>query len=295
MERRRASVAVAVVVLAAGGVALVVTDDGGSTGPGSTGPGSTGPGSTGLESIDGASETGVSVALADTHDSRILSLDSFRYNASTARPAGDGLVEVSYELRADTEAETYLAERTVGETTVTTYYEDGTAYQRRENASGTFYSVLEESPSPLARVRALDRTVRRLAAEENVTLAERIDVDGGEGYRYVTEDVNPAVIRTVPAESVNAELVVGPEGAVRVLELSYAPRIEIERDRVTVRGRFTGFNATTVSRPDWVDEAATRGGTTDAPAARNERAGDPTARSSGLAAPTANRLWRSDV
>ncbi len=233
-------IAVVIVVLALGIVATFVILPGGTSG----------------SHPPGTSDSGINTSLGAVHDEQLLALDSFTYEADTVRVTEDGVENVSYRLWADLTDEEYRSRRVVGpgSTNVTRYVGDGTTHERRVNGSGTFYRTVDDDRSPLERVRRLNRSIRTIAREGNFSYVGRTTVGDQEGYRYTATGVDPVVTGAIPAENVSAELIVGPEGFVRVFELTFTLRTANTTRLTTIRARFGDLGDTDVSRPGWADD-----------------------------------------
>lgn len=205
----------------------------------------------------GANETGLSEPIVDGHDTRLTSLTSFTYVVTRDRLVDGELREVTYRLEADVDDGEYLAVTTVGDLTENTYYTNGTFYRKRTTGGETTYAVRSNASAPTEQVWNFNARIEHLVEQSNFTLQGTETTDGGETrYVYTADEVSPQFVTTLPASNASVEVAVTRNGLVRTVRFEYDVRVDGETHDATFVVRLRGINDTTVSRPEWVEDAA---------------------------------------
>lgn len=203
----------------------------------------------------GAGEDGVSAVTVEAHHERFATLESYRYTFSGVVATGPALREVTYRLAANETTGRYLAEATVGNATVTSYYADGVRLRRVVSGEGAQYT---RTASPASPVRLLDGFNQTIAAvvSEPVEYRETTTVGNGTAALvYASDGVNGSLAGLPDATDVTGRVVVDQSGFFWRVVLEYDASAGDGTERTTTRAAFAAINETTVSEPAWVEKA----------------------------------------
>lgn len=200
--------------------------------------------------------------VAENHEAVIESAGTFTLASTTTQSRGDRSRTVNASVVANYDTGALRSTREAGSRTVTTFVmANGTAYQRFEAPSGEArYRAPRRAPNvSLFASGRLDAIVD--AFEYSHVGTETVDGVETEVYEASgAQDLNESApgFQNVDTENVTtleSRVYVTEDGLVKRLDYELGLEVEGSEMTVDVTQRYSNLGGTTVSTPDWLDEA----------------------------------------